>query len=177
MSFQNLYYKRTTATAKACYICYKPTTAVLATIDTSDFLYTCTIHLSDHGFATRVLEPESENKIGVSLEEIAKVREQWEQKQKRKKESEKEKEKEKADKDKEADEGEKKDDGKSDMASKMPGSLSTSGSSTPKPAHEKYILHRDIFALRVSEHRRRRQTSQAKDLAPRLPGAPSSSLS
>ncbi|KAG1753738.1 DUF1742-domain-containing protein [Suillus paluster] len=177
MSFPNLYYKRATATAKACYICYKPTTVVLATIDTSDFLYTCTIHLADHGFATRVLEPESENKIGVSLEEIAKVREEWEKKQKQKKEKEKEKEKEKADKDKTADEDEKKDDGKSDKSPKVPGSLPTSGSSTPKPTHEKYVLHRDIFALRVSEHRRRRQTSQAKDLAPRLPGAPSSSLS
>lgn len=171
MSFPNLYYKRTTATAKACYICYKPTTAVLATIDTSDFLYTCTIHLSDHGFATRVLELESENKIGISVEEIARLREEWEEKQRRKQE------KEKVDKDKPADEGEKKeDDGKSEKSSKVPGSLPKSGSLSPRPTHEKYILHRDIFALRVSEHRRRRQTSQAKDLAPRLPGAPSSSL-
>lgn len=174
MSFPNLYYKRTTATAKACYICYKPTNAVLATIDTSDFLYTCTVHLSDHGFATRVLEPESENKIGISVEEIAKLREEWEEKQRRKKE----KEKADKDKDKTADEGEKKeDDGKSEKSSKVPGSLPTSGSLSPRPTHEKYILHRDIFALRVSEHRRRRQTSQAKDLAPRLPGAPRSSLS
>ncbi|KAG2339824.1 DUF1742-domain-containing protein [Suillus weaverae] len=174
MSFPNLYYKRTTATAKACYICYKPTNAVLATIDTSDFLYTCTVHLSDHGFATRVLEPESENKIGISVEEIAKLREEWEEKQRRKKE----KEKADKDKDKTADEGEKKeDDSKSEKSSKVPGSLPTSGSLSPRPTHEKYILHRDIFALRVSEHRRRRQTSQAKDLAPRLPGAPRSSLS
>ncbi|KAG2151910.1 DUF1742-domain-containing protein [Suillus cothurnatus] len=161
MSFPNLYYKRTTATAKACYICYKPTTVVLATIDTSDFLYTCAIHLSDHGFATRVLEPESENKIGISVEEIAKLRE----------------EKEKTDKDKTADGEKKEDDGKSEKSPKVPGSLPTSGFLTPRPTHEKYILHRDIFALRVSEHRRRRQTSQVKDLAPRLPGAPSSSLS
>ncbi|KAG2158971.1 DUF1742-domain-containing protein [Suillus bovinus] len=176
MSFPNLYYKRITATAKACYICYKPTTAVLATIDTSDFLYTCTVHLSDHGFATRVLDLESDNKIGISAEEIAKLREEWEEKQKRKKEkADKDKDK---DKDKTAGEGEKKeDDGKSEKSSKVPGSLPTSGSLSPKPTHEKYILHRDIFALRVSEHRRRRQTSQAKDLAPRLPGAPSSSLS
>ncbi|OAX35263.1 DUF1742-domain-containing protein [Rhizopogon vinicolor AM-OR11-026] len=174
MSFPNLYYKRTAATAKACYICYKPTATVLATIDTADFLYTCAVHLSDHGFATRVFEPEVENKIGASLEEIAKVKEEWEEKQRRKKEKEKQKEKEKADKDKAADEDEKKED---ESKLKVPGSLATSGSTTPKPAHEKYILHRDIFALRVSEHRRRRQTTQAKDLAPRLPGAPSSSLS
>jgi len=148
---------------------------VLATIDTTDFLYTCALHLSDHGFATRVFEPEIEHKIGASLEEIAKIKEEWEEKQKRKKEKEKHKEKadKDTDKDKAADESEKKED---DTKSKVPGLLPTSGSSTPKPIHEKYILHRDIFALRMSEHRRRRQTSQAKDLAPRLPGAPSSSL-
>jgi len=175
MSFPNLYYKRTAATAKACYICYKPTITVLATIDTTDFLYTCPLHLSDHGFATRVFEPEIDHKIGASLEEIAKVKEEWEEKQKRKKDKEKKADKD-ADKDKAkaADESEKKED---DTKLKVPGSLPTSGSSTPKPIHEKYILHRDIFALRMSEHRRRRQTSQAKDLAPRLPGAPSSSLS
>jgi hypothetical protein len=120
-----------------------------------------------------VLEPESENKIGISVEEIAKLREEWEEKQRRKKE----KEKEKADKDKTADSEKKEDDGKSEKSPKVPGSLPTSGFLTPRPTHEKYILHRDIFALRVSEHRRRRQTSQVKDLAPRLPGAPSSSLS
>jgi len=124
-----------------------------------------------------VFEPEIDTKFGASLEEIAKVKEEWEEKQRRLKE--KEKQKEKADKDnlkdkdKGADESEKKED---NGKSKVPVTLPTSVPSSPKPAHEKYILHRDIFALRVSEHRRRRQTSQAKDLAPRLPGAPSSSL-
>lgn len=127
-----------------------------------------------------MFEPEIEYKIGASLEEIAKVKEEWEEKQKRKKEKEKQKEKadkdadKDKDKDKAADESGKKEE---DTKLKVPGSLPTSGLSTPKPTHEKYILHRDIFALRMSEHRRRRQTSQAKDLAPRLPGAPSSSLS
>lgn len=151
---------------------------MLVTIDTADFLYTCAIHLSDHGFATRVFEPETEIKFGASFEEIAKIKKEWEEQQRRRKEKEKEKQKEKADKDKDkADDGDEKKEDISKSNLKVPGSLPTSGASSPKPAHEKYILHRDIFALRMSEHRRRRQTSQAKDLAPRLPGAPSSSLS
>ncbi|KAF9247132.1 hypothetical protein BU15DRAFT_69970 [Melanogaster broomeanus] len=167
MSFQNIYYKRTAATAKACYICYKPTTTVLATIDTTDF------------------HPESDTKkTGASLEEIAKVKEEWEEKQRRKKEN-KDKEKDTEGKDKNQ-EGNEAGDGKKAEGSqekkpditKAPTS-SSSGQSTPasKPTHERYILHRDIFALRVADHRRRRQAAQAKDLAPRLPGAPRSTLS
>lgn len=56
-------------------------------------------------------------------------------------------------------------------------SPSSSSLSTPgTPAHQKYTLHRDIFALRLAEHRKQRQTAQAKELAPRLPGAPRGSL-
>jgi len=185
MSFQNIYYKRTAATAKACYICYKPTTTVLATIDTTDFVYTCPVHLTDRGFAARAPDPESDTKkTGASLEEIAKVKEEWEEKQRRKKEN-KDKEKDTEGKDKNQ-EGNEAGDGKKAEGSqekkpditKAPTS-SSSGQSTPasKPTHERYILHRDIFALRVADHRRRRQAAQAKDLAPRLPGAPRSTLS
>ncbi|KAG9317628.1 VPS4-associated protein 1 [Chiua virens] len=94
MTFPNFYYKRTAATAKACYICYKPTVTVLATIDTSDFFYTCPVHLTDRGFATRAPDPEPDvkkDKGAVSAEEIAKVKQEWEEKQRLKKEKEKEK--------------------------------------------------------------------------------------
>ena len=47
---------------------------------------------------------------------------------------------------------------------------------TSRPTHERYVLHRNIFALRTADHRRRRQAAQTKDLAPRLPGAPRSLL-
>ena len=47
---------------------------------------------------------------------------------------------------------------------------------TSRPTHERYVLHRNIFALRTAEHRRKRQAAQTKDLAPRFPGAPSGSL-
>ncbi|KAI0332459.1 DUF1742-domain-containing protein [Cubamyces sp. BRFM 1775] len=168
MSFTNLYYKRAVGTSKPCYICHKPTTTVLATINTVDFIYTCDTHLSDPGFASQVgasndgVGAGGAKKLGLSPEEIAKVKEEWEERQKKKTEKAKEKEKEK----------DKAKDGKD-----IPGSLSPATPPTPPtPSHQRYTLHRDIFALRLAEHRRRRQTVQAKELVPRLPGAPATPL-
>ncbi|RDB23252.1 hypothetical protein Hypma_009661 [Hypsizygus marmoreus] len=184
MSFTNVYYKRTAGTPKACYVCYKPTTTVLSTIDTVDFLYTCPGHLTDHGFATSLGGVDGAGggrKMGLTDEEIAKVKEEWEEKQrkkmekekveKEKKEKEKDKDKDKKDGDRANDKDSKREESKSP---KIPGSLSAP--IPPTPAHERYALHRDFFAMRQSEHRKRKQAAQAKALAPRLPGAPSGSL-
>ncbi|KAF8558806.1 DUF1742-domain-containing protein [Imleria badia] len=202
MVFPNFYYKRTAATAKACYICYKPTATVLATIDTADFFYTCPVHLTDRGFATRAPEPEPEpRKPSVSPEEIAKVKQEWEEKQRQKKDKEKDKDKVQgkeggqvdgeAKSDTEGTEGVPKDaEGKeADVGTKADSkqekkpanavivpSASPSEEPTSRPTHERYVLHRDIFALRNTDHRRRRQAAQTKDLVPRLPGAPKSTL-
>ncbi|KAI9001318.1 VPS4-associated protein 1 [Trametes punicea] len=190
MSFTNLYYKRAVGTPKACYVCHKPTTTVLATINTVDFLYTCDTHLSDPGFASQVgtsndgVGAGGAKKMGLSPEEIAKVKAEWEERQKKKAERAKEKEK---DKNKDKDEkdaastGEDKAKGSGKEADKtLPGSLSPPSTSTsptpPTPTHQRYTLHRDIFALRLAEHRRRRQVAQARELAPRLPGAPATPL-
>ena len=124
--------------------------------------------------------PGGAKKMGLSPEEIAKVKAEWEERQKKKAEKAKEKEKEK-EKEKDADkEGGDKDakDSERKKAS-PPGSLSPPSSASPAPAtptHQRYTLHRDIFALRLAEHRRRRQAAQAKELAPRLPGAPMTPL-
>ncbi|TCD66816.1 hypothetical protein EIP91_000894 [Steccherinum ochraceum] len=185
MSFTNLYYKRAVGTPKACYVCHKPTTTVLATINTVDFIYSCDGHLTDPGFASQVGESTDgaggARKLGLSPEEIAKVKEEWEERQRKKKEREKEKEKEK-DKEKGGDKDkgkEKEDNGKQDEKGKSTSSASvtpTSTPSTPGPTHQRYTLHRDMFALRLAEHRRRKQTAQVKELAPRLPGAPRGSV-
>ncbi|PPR02484.1 hypothetical protein CVT24_002033 [Panaeolus cyanescens] len=140
MSFTNLYYKRTTGTPKACYVCYKPTTTVLATINTVDFLYTCPNHLSDPGFATLINEPKAAPTI--SAEEIAKVKAEWEEKQKKKAEKEKEKEKEKDSKDKDDKDKDSKPEKK--VVSSPPASNASSAPATP--SHERYALHRDFFA-------------------------------
>lgn len=166
---------------------------VLATIDTADFLYTCAVHLTDRGFATRAPEQVQEHKkVSVSPEEIAKVKQEWEEKQRQKKDKVQGKEGGQVDGDgknaaggvqrdaegKQADAGESVD-GKQEKspANAVPiPSASPSEGSTSRSTHERYVLHRDIFALRTADHRRRRQAAQTKDLAPRLPGAPRSSL-
>ncbi|KAM5534887.1 hypothetical protein V8D89_011442 [Ganoderma adspersum] len=184
-AFTNLYYKRAVGTARPCYVCNKPTTVVLATINTVDFLYTCDAHLSDPGFASQVgssndgVGAGGAKKLGLSPEEIAKVKAEYEERQKKKR-VEKTKEKE-ADKDgKEDQEVDAKGGKKSSTpasGTKSPPSSSASPSPGPAtPTHQRYMLHRDIFALRLAEHRRRRQAAQAKELAPRLPGAPVTSL-
>ncbi|KAI9574503.1 DUF1742-domain-containing protein [Boletus coccyginus] len=195
MVFPNLYYKRTAAAAKACFVCYKPTATVLATIDTADFFYTCPIHLTDRGFATRAPEPEpGPKKPSVSPEEISKVKQEWEEKQRQKKDKVQEKEGSQVDGDGKNGEGVHTDaEGKeADVATKagqreeekpatavkavvIP-STSPSEEPTSRPTHERYVLHRTIFALRTADHRRRRQAVQTKNLAPRLPGAPTGLL-
>ncbi|KAJ7667704.1 VPS4-associated protein 1 [Mycena polygramma] len=177
MSFTNVYYKRVAGTPKPCYVCYKPTTTVLATINTVDFLYTCPTHLTDPGFASPFVDPAAATKPVLNPEDIGKVVAEWEDRQKRKKE------KEKADKDKESkssdkeskdkdtkgkDKAKDKDEEESTASPKLPGSLSPKPPSAP--THERFTLHRDMFTMRQGEHRKRRQTAQAKDLAPRLPG-------
>ncbi|KAK4056508.1 hypothetical protein OIO90_002355 [Microbotryomycetes sp. JL221] len=51
----NLYFVRTVATPKQCFVCHKETTICLANADVSDFLYTCQSHLLDPGFAKPVV--------------------------------------------------------------------------------------------------------------------------
>ncbi|KAI0034098.1 VPS4-associated protein 1 [Vararia minispora EC-137] len=173
MSFTNVYYKRTAGTPRPCYVCYKPTQTVLATVGTVDFLYTCDSHLADSGFVTRIMEPTKES--AVSAEVIAKIKEEYEAAQKRKKEKGKGKEKE-GDKDgKEKDEAQDKNEGAKSPSS-SPGLATPPSSDMKTPPHEKYALHRHMFSLRIDEHRRRRQTKEMQNLAPRLPGAPTGSI-
>ncbi|KAG9124762.1 hypothetical protein FRC07_010304 [Ceratobasidium sp. 392] len=162
--FANLYYKRTVATPRACYVCYKPTSTVLSTAPVVDWIYTCDTHLSDPGFATRQASAASPTP-SASPEEIAKIKEEWEAKQKRKKEQ---AEKEGGEKK----EGEEKDGGeKLKATTPKPASPApvASGSTTPK--HDKYVLHRQFYTMRLTDHRRQRQKKEVDALAPKLTGA------
>jgi hypothetical protein len=163
-------------------VCFKPTATCLATQDTVDFLYACDAHLVDRGFATKVADEPAQP--GMSADEIAQVKADWDARQQRK--AEKAKEKPKGSEKAGADEDEKDAAKKSDGAGKGKGKGAVSPASTPttpatppvptKPKHERYTLHRDIFALRKAEHRKRRQAEAAKKLAPQLPIAPRSLL-
>jgi hypothetical protein len=164
---------QTAGTSKPCFVCYRPTPIVLATAQTIDFLYTCESHLKDPGFASRITDNPA-SKPGLSAEEIARVKADWEERQKRKAEKAKEKEGDKG-KGEGKDSGGSKEDSNKDKTTKTPPTVTPPAASTPtpqQPSHEKYALHRDMFTLRTTEHRRRRQTAQVKELAPRLPGAP-----
>ncbi|GJJ07668.1 hypothetical protein Clacol_001873 [Clathrus columnatus] len=137
----------TTATAKSCFICFRPTTTVLATINTA-------------------VEQE---KPKVSDEEIKRIKEEWEEKQRRKeKAGDKEKDK-NSDKDKK----ESSPKPKSTPPGPTPMPVITT-TTTPKPTHERYVLHRSIWAMRLAEHKKKRQATAAKQVAPRLPIAPRS---
>ena len=140
-----------------------------------DFLYTCETHLADPGFATALLAEESNPSI--SAEEIERVKKDWEAKQELKKSQEKQKEKEKEqekEKEKETEKGGSKVQPKSPAKSPK-ASASPSGSSTP--SHQRFALHRQIWAMRQSDHRKRRQVKETKEVAPKLPGVPRGALS
>ncbi|KAF8709498.1 AAA-ATPase Vps4-associated protein 1, partial [Rhizoctonia solani] len=151
--FLNVYYKRAVATPRACYICNKPTTIVLSTQPVLDFIYTCDTHLSDPGFATLQAPAVSPTPSASN------VRKKQEQAEKEKK-----------------DEGDKKDEKKDEEKEKAVSSPKPSspapvagGSTTPK--HDKYVLHRQFYTMRLTEHRRRRQQKEVDALAPKLSGA------
>lgn len=57
LPFPNDYTLRLVADSdqKPCFICYKPTTSVLLSLNSIDFLYTCPPHLKDPLFATPAL--------------------------------------------------------------------------------------------------------------------------
>ncbi|KAH9062042.1 DUF1742-domain-containing protein [Lactarius vividus] len=183
MSFQNIYFKRATATSRACYVCSKPTATCLATTNAVDFIYTCDAHLSDPGFATEIVDPNAPKEVVVSKEEIARVKAEWEAKEEARKKKDNKGKAPSGDKGGEATEGgageKKDDDGKKKSSDKspspsssVPGSLPSTPAVPATPTHKRYSLHRDFYAMRQAEHRRRRQAKQMQELAPRLPGAP-----
>lgn len=115
---------------------------MLATIDTTDFLYTCPTHLTDRAFATPIGEAgdgaQGARKLGLSPEEIAKVKQEWEEVQKKKTE----KDKAKGGEDKKSDEKGDVANGSKDKAKAEP---TPTASVSPAPSHERYTLHRDYF--------------------------------
>ena len=119
---------------------------MLATINTTDFLYTCPAHLTDRGFATPVGEAgdgvQGTRKLGLTPEEIAKVKEEWNEVQRKKAEKDKAKEKSEG-------KGEEKKAGKDtegQPADAPQDKDKASDSAAAAPSHERYALHRDYFA-------------------------------
>ncbi|KAJ5569915.1 uncharacterized protein N7459_009345 [Penicillium hispanicum] len=142
MSLTNVYHLRRVAdtSAKACLVCYKPSTSVLITPDnkfyaanllvytyghslsSQDFFYVCPAHLQDRHFCSPIVDTESDVKRlkeDEMAKEIEKVKKEYEEKQQRKKDREKQfakDEKDKKDKDDKDDSKDK--DGKNESKSK-----------------------------------------------------------
>ncbi|RMZ86247.1 hypothetical protein DV737_g116, partial [Chaetothyriales sp. CBS 132003] len=104
----NVWHLRTVAEAssKACYVCYKPTTAVLITPDNKvgayleqdngtalwvgymDFFYICKSHLKDKGFASPLIDEQAEaekRKKEAMDREIEQIKKEYEERLKLKK--------------------------------------------------------------------------------------------
>ncbi|KAL7413035.1 AAA-ATPase Vps4-associated protein 1-domain-containing protein [Mrakia frigida] len=157
----NRYYQRTAGTARPCFICFRESTTVLSTFNTTDFLYVCPGHLLDRGFATLLTPPSappSPASSGPSKEEIAKVIADYE----RKKSKGKDKDEDKKDK-------------KEEPAS-APFLTPSVPAAPPPPSHPVYELHRDYWALRQSEMKKRDNLVKAKAVSKDLPRVPASAF-
>ncbi|KAI2783269.1 DUF1742-domain-containing protein [Daldinia loculata] len=97
MSFPNTWNHRKVAetSAKACEVCFKPSTSVLITPDNKDFFYVCPGHLKDRGFCTPIIDHDAiaAKKKKEMEDEIERVKKEYEEKQRKKKEKESEKSK------------------------------------------------------------------------------------
>ena len=169
----------------------RPTTTVLATIKSEDFLYTCDGHLEDVNFAS---------KIKVTVEEIAEVKREWEERQGKVKQGVKEQGKvkqveveqvevEQGQVEVEQGQVEVKQ-GQSEQCQARQSQVNQARQSQVNQVefikHEQYTLHRNFFSsksslpssllltapVRQAEHRRRREAAQARVLQVRLPRVP-----
>ncbi|KAJ9665090.1 hypothetical protein H2201_004750 [Coniosporium apollinis] len=160
MSLPNVWHHRKVAAsaAKACWICYKPSTSVLITPDSKDFFYICVGHLKDRSFclpdaseAAAIAERKKKEEMD---REIEAVKREYEEKQKRKAEKRKAKEKSKgkakdAEETKKDDEEDKKDEKERDEK------ISAISKDEPKPEDEPRIfsLHKNFYQMRIDRIR------------------------
>ncbi|KAG6000062.1 hypothetical protein E4U21_005986 [Claviceps maximensis] len=95
--FPNLYTHRKVAetAAKACDICYKPSSSVLITADNKDFFYVCPTHLKDTYFCTPKIDEATikARREKALAEETEKLKREYQEKQRKKKEKEEAKKK------------------------------------------------------------------------------------
>ncbi|KAJ5881806.1 uncharacterized protein N7529_000478 [Penicillium soppii] len=168
MSLTNVYHVRRVAdtSAKACMICYKPSSTVMITPDNKDFFYVCPAHLQDRHFCSPIIDTEGQAKR-LKEEAVAKeieiVKKEYEEKQRRKKEREKASSKDdKADKDKNKDESKDKDkasteakkDDEKDRDEKIASIRKDNGTETkPDDSPRIYSLHKNFYQMRTDRLR------------------------
>ncbi|KAJ6440628.1 AAA-ATPase vps4-associated protein 1 domain-containing protein [Purpureocillium lavendulum] len=160
--FPNVYTHRKVAeaSARACDICYKPSTSVLITPDKKDFFYVCPVHLKDKNFATPKIDEEAvkAKREKELAEETEKLKKEYEERQRKKKEKESKKKDDKdKDKDKDRDDKDAKDD---DKDKDKDGNEKDEGTSTPQEEEPR------VFELKSAFYQQRllkkRQAEAAK---------------
>ncbi|KUM65350.1 hypothetical protein ACN42_g1718 [Penicillium freii] len=168
MSLPNVYHVRRVAdtSAKACLICYKPSTSVMITPDNKDFFYVCPAHLQDKHFCSPIIDTEGQAKRlkeEALAKEIEAIKKEYEEKQRRKKEREKasskdnkeEKDKgkdEPKDKDKDASESNPNDE--KDRDDKIASIQKGSGTETKSDDSPRvFSLHKNFYQMRIDRLR------------------------
>ncbi|KAJ5968601.1 hypothetical protein N7501_004849 [Penicillium viridicatum] len=168
MSLTNVYHVRRVAdtSAKACLICYKPSTSVMITPDNKDFFYVCPAHLQDKHFCSPIIDTEGQAKRlkeEALAKEIEAIKKEYEEKQRRKKEREKasskdnkeEKDKgkdEPKDKDKDASESNANDE--KDRDDKIASIQKGSGTETKSDDSPRvFSLHKNFYQMRIDRLR------------------------
>ncbi|KAG6057366.1 hypothetical protein E4U17_001402 [Claviceps sp. LM77 group G4] len=163
--FPNLYAHRKVAetAAKACDICFKPSTSVLITADKKDYFYVCPTHLKDAYFCTPKTDEAAikAKKEKALAEEIEKVKKEYQEKQQKKKEKEEAKKNGEGDKSSAKDEDKGKDSKPDSKESDETNSKSSVVEDTPMTQEEPRIfeLKSTFYEQRL---RRRRQAEAAK---------------
>ncbi|UNI15952.1 hypothetical protein JDV02_002434 [Purpureocillium takamizusanense] len=166
-AFPNVYAHRKVAeaSARACDICYKPSTSVLITPDKKDFFYVCPVHLKDKNFALPKIDEEAvkAKREKELAEETEKLKKEYEERQRKKKDKEAKKKEDKDkdkgskdDKDKDKDKEKTKDDKSTDDVAEE----KDSGPSTPQEEEPR------VFELKSAFYQQRllkkRQAGAAK---------------
>ena len=192
MASKNLYHRRLVADsgAKACWICYKPSSTVLATPDQDDWFHICPGHLTDRKFAIPKDEQDlAEKKWKEELEqEIESVKKEFAEKMRKKldrrKQKEYEKEDKKEEKKKEAKEDEDDEKAKEEKLKELEKKKEPAKTALEGPRI--FELHKNFFQMRQQRKReaetRKRDAEIAKKNRERLrnptsfPSVPSGDL-
>ncbi|PHH76102.1 hypothetical protein CDD80_1832 [Ophiocordyceps camponoti-rufipedis] len=165
--FPNLYSHRKVAesSAKACDICYKPTTSVLITPGNKDFFYVCPAHLKDKYFCTPKVDEDAikAKREKAVAEEMERLKKEYEEQQRKKKEKEskdkeknKDKEKGKGQEEQDKEKGEAKEDKNQDKDKKQETEATDTLGEEPR-----------IFELKSAFYQQRLQKKRQAEMAKR----------
>ncbi|GAB0133346.1 hypothetical protein EsDP_00001758 [Epichloe bromicola] len=163
--FPNLYIHRKVAetAAKACDVCYKPSSSVLITADKKDFFYVCPAHLKDTYFCTPKIDEEAikAKREKALAEKTEKLKKEYEEKQRKKKEKESKKNNDDKDKDKTKEEvkGKGNNADEKDVIEKSESPSAGEGPAAPNEETRLFELKSAFYRQRVQ---RKRQNEAAK---------------